>query len=424
MRIEIVMPKLGESVMEGTVARWLKEVGAPVARDESVLEISTDKIDTDVPAIESGILTEILIAEGTTVSVGETLGIITTDGEEVLVETDNIDEQKPDQERSPVINIHVNQEDIAISTIIPPSRDRFYSPLVRRIARQEHVSHHELDTIQGTGRNGRVTKNDLLGYLKVQTKESSSTEKPLRSDQEMNRPYDLNVADVTTMNNVRMSIAEHMVRSKRISPHVTSVSAVDMTDLVRYREKVKEAFLKKEGFKLTLTPFFISAIVDALRKNPIINASLDGDNIVMWKHVNFGMAVGLDKGVVVPVIQHAEAMNFLGLARSAFDLATRAHARRLSVDEIQGGTFTLTNPGMWGTLFGTPIINQPEVGILATGAVKKRLEVMEDETMAIRSIMMMSLSYDHRLVDGLNAARFTEAVTQNLEIFDYDQIGL
>ena len=428
MRVDIVMPKLGESVTEGTVSRWLKKVGAPIDRDESVLEISTDKIDTDVPAIESGILTEILVTEGMTVAVGELLGIITTDGEQVTVVAEGTDESIPDDVLSPSADTMSAQNSIRIerSSNGKSVQERFYSPLVRRIAHEEQVPSHELDGIQGSGRNGRVTKKDLLAYLKQQTDApmSTSTETSPVFDQAFTKTYGPDDADVSVMNNVRKTIAEHMVRSKRISPHVTSVSEVDMTDLVRYREQVKEAFLEKEGFKLTLTPFFISAIVDALRKNPIMNASLDGDKMVLWKHVNLGMAVGLEKGVIVPVIHHAEAMNFIGIARAAYDLAKRAHARRLSLDEIQGGTFTLTNPGMWGTLFGTPIINQPEAGIIATGAVKKQLEVMEDETMAIRSMMLMSLSYDHRLVDGLEAARFTQSVTQNLETFDFDQISL
>lgn len=428
MHFDIVMPKLGESVTEGTVARWLKEVGDPIARDESVLEITTDKIDTDVPAIEGGILSEILVTEGTTVDVGERLGIITTEGEEVIVatgETDGrmTDEAGPSEKDTPPAQdpMHIERSSNGRS-----SQGRFYSPLVRRIAREEHIDLLELDTIHGSGRNGRVTKKDLLAHLKQRTGTavSSPVDTTPDFDQAFTRTYGPDDADIVTMDGIRKTIAEHMVRSKRISPHVTSVSEVDMTKIVRHREQVKETFLKNEGFKLTLTPFFISAIVDALKAHQIMNASLDGDKIIMWKHVNLGMAVGLEKGVIVPVISKAEGMDFVGLARAAYDLAKRAHERRLLPDELQGGTFTLTNPGMWGTLFGTPVINQPEVGIIATGAVKKKWEVMEDETIAIRSIMFMSMSYDHRLVDGLNAARFTQSVTQNLEMFDFDQIGL
>ena len=421
MSLDIVMPKLGESVTEGTVIRWLKKEGDAVSRDESILEIATDKIDTDVPSITDGVLKKILVQEGETVEVGQVIGILETEGDDEAEATSGtVEEAVPvsaDVEAEPVA-IEASSDGVETS-LSRSSRGRFYSPLVRSIARREGISTGELDVLNGSGRNGRVTKKDILAYLDQRTA-APSTARPAAPA----LTYTAAEADVVVMDNVRKAIAEHMVRSKATSPHVTSFTEVDMTHVSRYREQAKDEFLRKEGFKLTLTPFFIAAIVDALRTNPMLNASVDGDKIVLWKHINFGLAVGLEKGVVVPVIRHAEEKNFLGLARSACDLAVRTHDRKLSPDDLQGGTFTLTNPGMWGTMFGTPIISQPQVGIIATGAVKKQVVVQDDDTMAIRSIMYMSMSYDHRVVDGLYAARFTQAITKNLEQFDLSEVGL
>ncbi len=424
MSLDIVMPKLGESVTEGTVVRWLKQEGDEVARDESILEIATDKIDTDIPCITDGVLKKILVQEGETVEVGQVLGILDVGGDDEGDATTEIE-----TEADPVSDVETDGAPVAAATpsdgtdiLLRASREGFYSPLVRSIARREGISVKELDGLSGSGRNGRVTKKDILAYV------SQRTAAPITPA--ITRPaspaltYTSVEADVMVMDNVRKAIAGHMVRSKATSPHVTSFTEVDMTHVSLYREQVKDEFLKKEGFKLTLTPFFIAAIVDALRTNPMLNASVDGDKIVLWKHVNLGLAVGLEKGVVVPVIQHAEEKNFLGLASSAYDLAIRAHDRKLNPDELQSGTFTLTNPGMWGTMFGTPIISQPQIGIIATGAVKKQMVVRDDDTTAIRSIMYMSLSYDHRVVDGLNAARFTQTITKNLEQFDLGEVGV
>ena len=425
MSLDIVMPKLGESVTEGTVVRWLKQEGDEVARDEPILEISTDKIDTDIPCITDGVLKKILVQEGETVEVGQVLGILEVGGNDEGDTTPEIE-----TEVDPVSAVGTSGVPVAAArpsdgTDDAPtraSRDQFYSPLVRSIARREGISVEELDGLDGSGRNGRVTKKDILAYVGQRTAAPAAPAitRPVSSA----LTYTSVEADVMVMDNVRKAIAGHMVHSKATSPHVTSFTEVDMTHISRYREQVKDDFLKKEGFKLTLTPFFIAAIVDALRTNPMLNASVDGDKIVLWKHVNFGLAVGLEKGVVVPVIQHAEEKNFLGLAGSAYDLAVRAHDRKLNPDELQRGTFTLTNPGMWGTMFGTPIISQPQIGIIATGAVKKQMVVRDDDTIAIRSIMYMSLSYDHRVVDGLNAARFTQNITKNLEQFDLSEVGV
>lgn len=425
MSVDIVMPKLGESVTEGTVARWLKKEGDAIAKDEPILEITTDKIDTDIPSVAAGVLSKILVQEGETVEVGRVLAVIETAADAGAAasapEEARVSEEAGEPESARVLTAAAPKTETP-SKAEKRQGGRFYSPLVRSIAKQEGIDLSDLDGIEGSGQGGRVTKKDLLAYLK---KRKAPVYAP--SAAEPTAPplvYSPDEADVVPMDHMRKAIAEHMVRSKRTSPHVTSFSEVDMTHVARYRERVKDEFLRREGFKLTFTPFFIAAIVDALRANPLLNSSVDGDNIVMWKHIHFGIAVGLEKGVIVPVIRHAEEKNFLGLARAAYDLAVRARDKKLNPDELRGGTFTLTNPGMWGTLFGTPIISQPQAGILATGAVKKRVVVTEEDTLAIRSIMYMSLSYDHRIIDGLNAARFTQAVTQNLETFDLSRVGI
>jgi len=430
--VNIVMPRLGESVEEGTVIRWLKKVGDPIDRDESVVEITTDKIDTDIPAIAGGVLSEIRVAEGTTVSIGEVIGVIDTGddaetgpsgaeaegraerpgGEPETIEADELTPAAADSgDKGPVRRAR---------------SDRFYSPLVLRIAREERIDMATLESLEGTGKGGRVTRDDLLTYLE---RRASRIPEPAAEQEDesefvsVSRPAGTEEARVVSLDTLRKTIAKHMVLSKQVSPHVTSVSEVDMTHVVRFRDEARERFQQKTGIKLTLTPFFITAIVDALRANPMLNATMDGDRILQWKHVNMGLAVGLEKGVVVPVIRHADEMDFSEIARAAHDLAKRAHDRKLSPDDLKGSTFTLTNPGMWDTLFGTPIINQPEAGIIATGSVKKQVVVQADDSLAIRSIMFMSLSFDHRFIDGLNAARFIRDITRGLESFDTDRVG-
>ncbi len=433
--MNIVMPRLGESVEEGTVIRWLKKVGDPVERDESVVEITTDKIDTDIPAIAGGVLREIRVAEGTTVAIGEVIAVIdtgaeATDGEAGSpgnggkAEAEHGEEETATSEAGSPTPAEGDSGDEAPSR--PVRSDRFYSPLVLRIAREERIDMATLDALEGTGKGGRVTRDDLLAHLE---RRASRIPEPT-GEQEgaeyvpVPRPSGAEDARVVTMDTLRKTIARHMVQSKQVSPHVTSVSEVDMTHVVRFREQARERFQQKTGIRLTLTPFFITAIVDALKANPMLNATMDGDRILQWKHVNMGLAVGLEKGVVVPTIRHADEMDFSEIARAAHDLARRAHDRKLSPDDLKGSTFTLTNPGMWDTLFGTPIINQPEAGIIATGSVKKQVVVQADDSLAIRSMMFMSLSFDHRFIDGLNAARFIRDVTCGLESFDTDRVGV
>ena len=426
------MPRLGESVEEGTVIRWLKQVGDPIERDESVVEITTDKIDTDIPAIAGGVLSEIRVAEGTTVAIGEVIGVIDT-GDEEDAGSGEADAEGQAERAGP------EPETIEADELTPAAADggdggplrrkrseRFYSPLVLRIAREERIDMATLESLEGTGKGGRVTRDDLLTYLE---RRASRIPEPAAEQEEasefvsVSRPAGTEEARVVNMDTLRKAIARHMVHSKEVSPHVTSVSEVDMTHVVRFRDEARERFQQKTGIRLTLTPFFITAIVDALRENPMLNATMDGDRVLQWKHVNLGLAVGLEKGVVVPVIRHADEMEFAEIAAAAHDLAKRAHDRKLSPDDLKGSTFTLTNPGMWDTLFGTPIINQPEAGILATGSVKKQVVVQADDSLAIRSMMYLSLSFDHRFIDGLNAARFIRDITRNLESFDTGRVG-
>ena len=430
--MNIVMPRLGESVEEGTVIRWLKQVGDPIERDESVVEITTDKIDTDIPAIAGGVLSEIRVAEGTTVAIGEVIGVIDT-GDEEDAGSGEADAEGQAERAGP------EPETIEADELTPAAADggdggplrrkrseRFYSPLVLRIAREERIDMATLESLEGTGKGGRVTRDDLLTYLE---RRASRIPEPAAEQEEasefvsVSRPAGTEEARVVNMDTLRKAIARHMVHSKEVSPHVTSVSEVDMTHVVRFRDEARERFQQKTGIRLTLTPFFITAIVDALRENPMLNATMDGDRVLQWKHVNLGLAVGLEKGVVVPVIRHADEMDFAEIAAAAHDLAKRAHDRKLSPDDLKGSTFTLTNPGMWDTLFGTPIINQPEAGILATGSVKKQVVVQADDSLAIRSMMYLSLSFDHRFIDGLNAARFIRDITRNLESFDTGRVG-
>ncbi len=430
--MNITMPRLGESVEEGTVIRWLKKVGDPIERDESVVEITTDKIDTDIPAIAGGVLSEIRVDEGTTVAIGEIIGVIDTGDEEDVDSSAADSEEQPDGAGEAPETIDADELTPAAEAVDggPLRRrraERFYSPLVLRIAREERIDMAMLESLEGTGKGGRVTRDDLLTYLERRASRIPEPAAEQDEDSEfvsVSRPAGTEEARVVNMDTLRKTIAKHMVLSKQVSPHVTSVSEVDMTHVVRYREEARERFQQKTGIKLTLTPFFITAIVDALRANPMLNATMDDDRVLQWKHVNLGLAVGLEKGVVVPVIRHADEMDFSEIAQAAHDLAKRAHDRKLSPDDLKGSTFTLTNPGMWDTLFGTPIINQPEAGILATGSVKKQVVVQADDSLAIRSMMFLSLSFDHRFIDGLNAARFIRDITRNLETFDTDRVGV
>ncbi len=441
-KIDMTMPQMGESIAEGTILKWLKKAGDKVERDETLLEISTDKVDSEIPAPVSGVIAEILVEEGKTVNVGTPIARIETDSSAAVPAGNGKaapaastaappSAAAPREDSKPAIKPAPAAPSVAAAAPAPASAaatevtardgDRFYSPLVRAIAKEERIPLTELAAIAGTGASGRVTKNDILAYL-----EQRKTPKPAApgavSAARTPAPapvvvYDQDRVEIVPMDNMRRRIAEHMVMSKQTSPHVYSVSTCDMTRIVQYRERVKHEFEKREGTKLTYTPFFIDATVRALKDFPMINASIDGSNIVFKKFINIGIAVALDNGLIVPVIKSADALNMVGLARATNDIAQRARNKQLKPDEVQGGTFSITNMGSFGNLFGIPVINQPQVAILGIGAIKKT-PVVVGEGIAIRDLVYLSLSYDHRLIDGAYGGQFLQRVVEHLETFE------
>lgn len=441
----MVMPKMGESIMEGTVLKWHKKVGDAVQKDETILDIATDKVDAEVPATESGVLAEIVVSEGATVPVGTIIARLETEASASV--SAPVAPAKPEPAPAPVAtngNGHAKGNVApaaptatvaATPTVVSDSGDRFYSPVVLNIAHHEKVSMTELATIKGTGLDSRVTKNDLLAYVQARKGGTVAPAPVVESPVVQPAPVAVKPAAVTVsdgssvevvpMDNMRKLIAEHMVRSKHTSAHVTSVSEADVTGLVKLVKQNKESFEKANGIKLTFTPFFVEAIVKTIKQFPMVNASVDGDKIIIKKYVNLGMAVSLGEdgagGLIVPVIKNADERNLVGIARLVNDLATRARTKKLSPDDISGGTFTLTNYGTSGNLFGAPIINQPQVAILGTGAIVKRPVVITQpdgtDTIGIRSMMYLSMSYDHRIIDGSLAGFFLRALTKNLEAY-------
>ena len=429
---ELIMPKLGESIMEATILKWLKKEGDNVDLDEAVLEIATDKVDSEVPSPFAGKITKILFNEGDVVQIGKAIAMIeTAGGSEVSVKAPIVTQEvKPEVVREAAV------EQKVVST--GNAADRFYSPLVLNIAREEGISMAELESIGGTGKDDRVTKADILAYVK--DREEGNVKAPVVAEKKTeNVPVDEKSTPVTTqvsasktgtgeiveMDRMRKLIADHMVMSKKTSPHVTSYVEVDMTPIVEWRNEIKEKFEKREGQKITFTPIFIEAVAKAIKDLPGINISVDGYTITYKKDINIGMAAALPSGnLIVPVIKNADRMNLLGLTAVVNDLASRARNNKLKPDEIQDGTFTLTNVGSFGSLMGTPIINQPQVAILAVGAIKKKPVVMETEygdVIAIRHMMFMSMSYDHRVVDGMLGGTFLKRVADYLEGFDVNR---
>lgn len=419
-RVEITMPQMGESITEGTVVEWHKKPGERIEQDETLLEIGTDKVDTDVPSPAGGVVVEILVEEGETVDVGTLLAVIADKDEEAAVpapepvrEAPQPPEPTASEPPSPAPEpppARITEE----AAFAPPeaaapkqaASESFFSPLVRSIAEQEGVSDAELASIAGSGREGRVTKKDVLEYVAARPAEGAGFPEP-QAVESAEGPE----TRVVKMDRTRQIIAEHMVRSKATSPHVTSFAEVDMTNLVSFIQREKEAFLKREGAKLTYTPFFVHAAIEALREHPVLNASVSGDEIVLRDdfHINIAVAVG-KTGLVAPVIRNAGRQSFADLARSVADVAERARNKRLHPDDLQGGTFTITNIGPIGGLKGTPIINQPQVAILAVGRIQKRPVVIEDpklgDVIAVRSMAWLSLSYDHRIIDGAMGSSF------------------
>lgn len=446
-RIEVEMPQMGESVMEGTVIEWAKKVGDKVDVDETLLEIATDKVDTEVPSPSAGYLAEILVKEGDTVEVGQTIAVITT-GKPSGSSTSKKKAKKSEdssasQKASGSNGTAQKSEEDGSKPQRKGSDGRFYSPLVRSIASEEGISQEELESIEGSGKDGRVSKSDILAY--VEDKKAGKTESPPAAkgkeeiakaagekgkisagELDVHRPHE-NV-EIVKMDRMRKMIAEHMVRSKQTSAHVTTFSDVDVTNIVKWREANKMKFLEQTGVKLTYTPIFIEAFIQAIGEFPLINSSVDGDEIHLKKDINFGLAVALGEGgkggLIVPVIKQAQNKNLAGLAESVFDLANKARNKDLSPDDLVGGTITLTNYGSVGNLMGTPIINQPQVAILGTGVIEKRPVVLETEqgdVIAIRHKMYLSMSYDHRIIDGAHGGAFMSRVKQLLENFDTDR---
>lgn len=426
--VDVIMPQMGESIAEGTIAKWHKKIGDKVGKDETLLEISTDKVDSEIPSPAAGILAEILFPEQTTVGVNTVIARLTTDVNAKII----LSSPAPVQPVAATVAQRVVtsapvQQAVASQT---QTSDRFYSPLVLNIARTEGVTMSELGTIPGTGANNRVSKNDILAY--VEGKKSGKPAAvpqfkvpvpvPAYSSPKPAAPitYSAGRVEIIKMDTMRKAISEHMVRSKHTSAHVGSVSEADLTSIVKFREKNKSSFEKREGFNLTFTPFFLEAVVKAIKDFPLMNASVDGDTIIIRKDINLGIAVALENGLIVPVIKNAEQKNLAGIARSLNDLATRARNKKLVPDEVTGGTFTVTNPGGFGNLYGFPIINQPQVAILGVGAIKKR-PVVIDDAIAIRSMVYISMSYDHRIIDGALGGMFMQKVVSYLENFDVNQ---
>ncbi|GHE59108.1 MULTISPECIES: dihydrolipoamide acetyltransferase family protein [Roseivirga] len=435
--VEMVMPKMGESIMEGTVLTWLKKEGDTIEPDESVLEVATDKVDTEVPATHGGILKEILVKEGDVVAVGAPIAKIETDA---AVETESqpttapaatASAPQPQAEAQPAA---VSASSNGQSSNGQTSSDRFYSPLVMSIARQENISMAELESVPGTGREGRVTKKDILAYVKNRPAAGQATSSPAPAAQpaaapaRTPQPMPVSISgedEIIEMDRMRKMIAERMVDSKRISPHVTSFVEADVTNIVYWRNRVKQQFKEREGEPITFTPIFIEAVVKAIKDYPMMNVQVDGTRIIKKKDINIGMAVALPTGnLIVPVIHNADQLSLVGITKKVNQLAKKARENKLSPDDLQGGTYTVSNVGSFGNVMGTPIIMQPQVGILALGAVVKKPAVIETpngDAIAIRHKMFLSHSYDHRVVDGSLGGMFVRRVADYLEKFDLNR---
>lgn len=436
-KFELKLPKMGESVAEATITNWLKEVGDTIEADEPVLEIATDKVDSEVPSEVDGKLVEKFFDVDDVVKVGEVIAVIETDAsidDEEDIQTEENTEVKASAEKASAL---VNEAQAATSTTDFSDAKRFYSPLVKNIAKEEGVSLAELESIEGTGLEGRVTKDDMLSF--VENRKSGKVSTPTRSqvkEQSITSssqtppkpaaPVNVNAEDeVIEMTRMGKMISHHMVQSVQTSAHVQSFIEADVTKIWNWRKKHKDAFEKREGEKLTFTPIFMEAVAKAIKDFPMINISVDGDRVIKRKHINLGMAAALPDGnLIVPVIKDADQLNLLGMAKKVNDLASRARNGKLKPDDTQGGTYTVTNVGTFGSIMGTPIINQPQVGILALGAIRKVpavIETPEGDFIGIRYKMFLSHSYDHRVVNGALGGQFVQRVAQYLEGFNVDK---
>jgi len=424
--IEMTMPKMGESVMEGTILSWLKKVGDPINEDESVLEVATDKVDTEIPSTHAGILKEILAQEGDVIQVGKPIAII-----ELLTERDEPLTIRPSETPAPKEQKNVVDVDQAMDLKSPgtllknPKKNRFYSPLVRNIAKQEQIDLSELENIAGSGKEDRLTKQDVLNYLSSRNSQSDSVDGLLESTIN-NTPLTLSGEDeIISMDRMRKIIASRMIESKSISAHVTSFVEADMSPIVSWRNKFKEKFKATSGQSLTFTPIIIEAVVKAIKDHPMINIQVQGDQIIKKSYINIGVAVALPSGnLIVPVIKNAELLDLKSLVIAVNDLAHRARTNALKPDELDGGTFTISNVGSFGNVMGTPIIVQPQVAIMAIGAIQKKpavIETAEGDFIGIRHKMFLSHSYDHRVIDGSLGGGFVRRVADYLENFDINR---
>ena len=444
--VDLVMPKMGESIMEATILKWHKKPGDAVKQDETVLDIATDKVDTEVPSTAEGTIDEILFQENDVVPIGAVIARIRS-GAAVSIPSKPIPQ-------APAEKYHENNQEVEAEEVTdipyqpstfsinkPSSSVRFYSPLVLNIAASEGVSMSDLEKIPGTGNEGRVTKKDILEYVSgkrggkpMPSREISTHQQHIPSVQQAPPARQQDVpaqvsytgnAEIIEMDRMRKLIAEHMVKSKATSAHVTSFAEADVTNMVLWREKIKKEFEKREGDKITFTPLFIEAVVRCLKKYTLLNSSVEGDKIIVKKDINIGMATALPTGnLIVPVIRNADQLNTVGITKQVNNLANAARTSKLRPEDTQGGTFTITNVGTFGSLMGTPIINQPQVAVLATGAIKKKpvvIETAQGDSIAIRHMMFLSLSYDHRIIDGALGSTFLSAVVKEMENFDVNR---
>lgn len=431
---ELIMPKMGESIMEATILNWVKNVGDQVDVDDTIVEIATDKVDSEVPSPVSGTITKLFFEINDTVEIGKVIALIATEGEapaptaatEVNGQAVSTPEKEQEQEvqgQEPVVATSTKK---APAPQIAAESTRFYSPLVKSIALQENIPMTELETIKGSGAKGRVTKKDILAYVQNRFNGQTVTKTPAPSPA-INKPTVSTSGgdEIIEMDRMRKLIADHMVMSKQTSPHVTSFIEVDVTDIVNWRNKVKGPFQAKHQQKITYTPIFIEAVAKAIGDFPMVNISVDGNQITVKKNINIGMATALPSGnLIVPVIKNADQLNLVGLTKQVNGLANQARNNKLKPSDIQDGTFTITNVGTFGNVMGTPIINQPQVAILAVGAIRKKPAVVETEygdLIAVRQLMFMSLSYDHRVVDGSLGGSFLKRIGDYLEAFDPNQ---
>lgn len=429
-KFELKLPKMGESVAEATLTNWLKEVGDPIEADEAVLEIATDKVDSEVPSEVDGVLVEKLFNTDDVIQVGQTIAIIETEGGTVAPKTDmSVADKTPAPEVVANVAAPLAKTEENAPVAITNDGDRFYSPLVKNMAAAEGISQAELDGMSGTGKDGRVTKNDMLGYIENRSTTPKATE-PLATQPTVAKatsntaaPVSVNGDDeIIEMTRMGKLIAHHMVNSVQTSAHVQSFIEADVTKIWNWRKKVKDEFIKREGENLTFTPIFMEAVAKALKDFPMMNIAVDGENIIKRKNINLGMAAALaDGNLIVPVIKNADQLNLVGMSKAVNDLAGRARTGALKPDDIQGGTYTVTNVGTFGSIMGTPIINQPQVGILALGAIRKVpavIETSEGDFIGIRYKMFLSHSYDHRVVNGALGGQFVKRVADYLEAWD------